>query len=143
MTNPTLLRGHFSQETAYVSPDSYPYGFTLRCKIRYWLEYKKGQGFRLVSQTTNPKKAGEVWNKPKASTYCFFSGAMFLDEKGHVQWTGLGYSSSVEEVEAFIETYKPEGDALKGAEAALAFAKRSRAQWAGARIVPSGETRVV
>jgi hypothetical protein len=138
-----LLKGHTSAETAYESPESYPYGFTLRCKIRYWLEYKNGQGFRLVSQTTNPKKAGEVWNKPKASTYCIFSGAMFLDDESHVQWTGLGYGSTVEQCEAFIEKYQPEGLALDGAKAALAFTKRSREQWANAKIVSSGEVRVI
>lgn len=63
-----ILRGHTSPETAYVVND-YPYGFTLRCKIRYWLEYRKGHGTRFCSQTTNPKVAGEVWNKPKRGIY--------------------------------------------------------------------------
>ena len=120
-----LLKGHTSAEAAHEITD-YPYGYTLRCKIRYWLEYKKNWGFRLVSQTTNPNKAGEVWNEPKASVYFLFSGAMFLDENGHVQWAGLGYGSTVEQCEAFIEKYLPEGLALDGAKAALALAKRSR-----------------
>lgn len=79
-----ILEGHVSPETAYVV-DDYPYGFRLRCKIRYWLEHKPGHGVRLVSQTTNPKRPGEIWNKPKASTYCTFSGCMYLDDNGHVQ----------------------------------------------------------
>jgi len=79
----TVLVGHNSPETAYVV-DDYPYGFRLRCKIRYWVEYKPGKGCRMVSQTTNPKRAGEVWNKPKASTYCRFGLVMMLDENGHV-----------------------------------------------------------
>jgi hypothetical protein len=83
-----ILIGHVSPETAYVV-DDYPYGFRLRCKMRYWLEYKPHTGFRLVSQTTNPKRPGEVWNKPKASTYARFGGCMYLDEQGHVQWSGL------------------------------------------------------
>ena len=29
---------HISPETAYVI-DDYPYGFRLRCRIRYWLEF--------------------------------------------------------------------------------------------------------
>src|SRR5215475_9411123 len=86
-TKMEILKGHTSPETAYLV-DDYPYGYTLRCKIRYWLEFKPGKGFRFVSQTTNPKK-GHVWNKPKASTYCRFGGCMFLDEKGHVHWAGL------------------------------------------------------
>ena len=58
-TKITVLHGHTTRETAYLVND-YPYGFRLRCKIRYWLEYKKGHGHRPVSQTTNPKVAGEV-----------------------------------------------------------------------------------
>src|SRR5437879_4527220 len=84
------LVGHTTQETAYVV-DDYPYGFRLRCKIRYWLEYKAKMGFRLCSQTTNPKKPGEVWNKPKCSTYSTL-GVMGLDEKNYVTWTGINYN---------------------------------------------------
>ncbi len=81
-----VLKGHTTQETAYTVND-YPYGFRLRCKIRYWLEHKPKQGFRLVSQTTNPKVSAEVWNKPKASTYCMLA-VMGLDGEGHVSWDG-------------------------------------------------------
>jgi len=82
-----VLSGHTSPDTAYLV-DDYPYGFRLRCRIRYWLEYKAGKGFRFVSQTSNPKR-GHAWNKPKASTYCRFGGAMYLNDDGHVTWTGL------------------------------------------------------
>src|SRR4051794_3719439 len=78
-----VLLGHTSPETAYVV-DDYPYGFRLRCKIRYWLEHKKGHGTRLMSQTTNPKVPDrEVWNKPKGSTYDELM-VMYLDAQGHV-----------------------------------------------------------
>lgn len=100
-----LLSGHTSPETAYVV-DDYPYGFTLRCKIRYWLEFKPKQGFRFVSQTTNPKRPGEVWNKPKASTYCKFGGAMFLDENEHVKWAGLSQYCSGAEAKAWSDKYR-------------------------------------
>jgi hypothetical protein len=53
---------HLSPETAYLVSD-YPYGFRLRCKIRYWLEHHPKRGTRFVSQTTNPNAAGEVWNR--------------------------------------------------------------------------------
>ena len=95
-----ILSGHVSPETAYVVAD-YPYGFRLRCQIRYWLEYKPKQGVRLVSQTTNPKR-GDVWNKPKASTYCRFGGCMFLDENDHVQWSGLTEYGDAAEIEKWI-----------------------------------------
>jgi hypothetical protein len=96
------LTGHTSPETAYTVTD-YPYGFTLRCKIRYWLEYKPKQGFRFVSQTTNPKVPTEVWNKPKASTYCLGPSVMLCDERnGHITWTGVSGYCSLDEVNAFI-----------------------------------------
>jgi hypothetical protein len=84
----TLLRGHVSEETAFVVED-YPYGFQLRCTIRYWLHTAesgsaRGQ-VRFVSQTTNPKAPGEPWNKPKPSTYRPW-GVMYEDAVGHVHW---------------------------------------------------------
>lgn len=98
------LKGHTSMETAYLVKD-YPYGFRLRCQIRYWLEFKKGKGFRFVSQTSNPKVAGIVWNKPKASTYIENAAFMYLDSKGHVQWHGQGLYSDATEARTFLETY--------------------------------------
>lgn len=83
-----ILKGHISPETAYVV-DDYPYGFRLRCKIRYWLDFHPKKGVRFVSQTTNPKRPGIVWNKEKASTYSFVAEAMYLDDDGHVKAAGL------------------------------------------------------
>jgi hypothetical protein len=85
-----VLHGHTDQDTAYVV-DDYPYGFQLRCKIRYWVETAtkgaaKGKQ-RFMSQTTNPKRPGEVWNKPKGSTYSLLV-VMYLDGNGHVQQWG-------------------------------------------------------
>jgi len=99
-----ILKGHVSPETAYVV-DDYPFGFRLRCKIRYWLEYKKGKGIRFVSQTTNPKVPGERWNKPKASTYARFGGCMFLNDEGHVRWAGLSEYSGGQEAATWKATY--------------------------------------
>lgn len=99
-----ILTGHVSPETAFVVAD-YPYGFRLRCQKRYWLEFKAKQGVRLVSQTTNPKRPGVVWNKPKASTYCRFGGCMYLDEQDHVQWSGLSEYTDAAEAAAWCEQY--------------------------------------
>lgn len=77
-----ILTGHNSPETAFVV-DDYPYGFRLRCKIRYWIEFNKSHGCRMVSQTTNPKR-GHAWNKPKASTYSRFGLVMVQADNGHV-----------------------------------------------------------
>lgn len=100
------LKNHVSAETAYVV-DDYPYGFRLRCKIRYWLDVDKchRHGIRLMSQTSNPKKPGLVWNKPKASTYCRFGGCMYLDADGHVQWTGLHEYMDTSDTTKWIEVW--------------------------------------
>jgi hypothetical protein len=83
-----LRFGHTSAETALLVSD-YPYGFSLRCSIRYWIETKKGKGMRFCSQTTNPKKKGEPWNKPHCSTYNKFAVLYIEPETGHVKWTAL------------------------------------------------------
>jgi hypothetical protein len=98
-----LLIGHISPETAYHVLD-YPYGFRLRCQIRYWVEFKPKLGFRFVSQTSNPKK-GNIWNKPKAGTYYKFGGALYLDDNDHVQFAGLSEYSTGAESTAFATTY--------------------------------------
>ena len=98
-----ILKGHVSPETAYVV-DDYPYGYKLRCKIRYWLDYAPKKGVRVVSQTTNPKR-GNIWNKPKASTYYRFGGAMVLDENNHVQFVGLSEYCDGAEAQRFEQQY--------------------------------------
>lgn len=101
----TILKGHVSPQTAYVVED-YPYGFRLRCKMRYWLEHKPKQGFRLVSQSTNPKRPGEFWNKPKASTYAKFGACMYLDDNGHVKWAALTEYCTGEEARQWSEKWR-------------------------------------
>jgi hypothetical protein len=103
--NMLLPNTFISPESAYVVAD-YPFGFRLRCTIRYWIEYKPGKGFRFVSQTTNPKKPGIVWNKPKAGTYARFGMAMYLDESGHVQHAAISEYSGFEESKRFLDLYR-------------------------------------
>ena len=102
-----ILSGHTSPETAIVI-DDYPYGFRLRCKIRYWLEHHPKRGTRFCSQTTNPKKSAiaDIWNKPKASTYADVAGAMFTDENGHVKWSGLNYYGDADACAAWLCEYR-------------------------------------
>lgn len=100
----TILKGHISPETAFRVED-YPYGFRLRCQIRYWLDCHPRKGARLVSQTSNPKKPLLVWNKPKASTYQRFAGCMYLDDNGHVQWTGVNEYDTLQECIDWFNRY--------------------------------------
>lgn len=104
------LYGHTSEATAYLV-DDYPYGFRERTQIRYWLEEKPKKGWRFVSQTLNPKTSR--WNKPKASTYSEWGGAMYLDDNGHVQWEGIGPYSDDNKILAFVRTFPQAKTALK------------------------------
>ena len=98
-----ILIGHVSPETAFLVND-YPYGFRLRCKIRYWLESSPNKGVRFCSQTTNPKR-GDTWNKEKASTYSRFGGAMYLDENNYVCWKGASEYDSLQNLIDFKNTF--------------------------------------
>jgi len=104
---------HNSPETAYIQTD-YPFGFQLRCLMRYWIEERKGKGMRLVTQTTvkafnitftnelhenraeameraiTAANAGKLqWNKPKAETYVWGLLLLGHDEQSHVATLAL------------------------------------------------------
>lgn len=100
------LIGHTSQETAFVQPD-YPYGRRLRCQRRVWVETNPRYGMRFVTQTTNPKRRGEVWNTPHAGTYSDLI-ALWVDDKGYVttdQIVNAGFYT-VEQFKAWGERNK-------------------------------------
>lgn len=123
------LYGHTSLETSYLVPD-YPYSFRLRCKIRYFIEKDAKKGFRMVSQTTNPKKSMghiDVWNAPKKTTYVNLAACMYLDENDHVQWSGISAFSEAEKILEFVQNF-PEADLSNVKDAVLvakAMAKRT------------------
>lgn len=111
-----VLTGCTSPETAFVQSD-YPYGRQLRCQRRCWLEYKKGKGFRFVTQTTDPKRAYLHWNAPKASTYQDFALLVLTDEHTdengeptHVDWIGGGVNGSYDQIEAICAAFWNEMD---------------------------------
>lgn len=106
----TPLYGHTSEETAYLIAD-YPYGFRLRCQKKVWLEYRAGKGYRLVSRTSNPKKAGLVWNKPDLSTYSAVAANLFLDDNGHCHHIGISGWEDLVKLEKFVADF-PESDAV-------------------------------
>lgn len=103
----TVLTGHTTEDTAFVQ-DDYPYGRSLRCKRRVWVETaskgaKKGQQ-RFMAQTTNPRKTIEHWNKPKGSTYSDVI-VIYLNGDDHVKTAHLGLYSKREDVAAFVEMF--------------------------------------
>ena len=139
-----ILSGHVSPETAFVV-DDYPYGFRLRCKIRYWVEFKKGHGYRVVSQTTNPKRPGEVWNKPKAGTYSPLGEVLYLDEVEHVQNAGLSYYCDAQEAQNWLDMWGT-GLPEDGRTTLEAFIRLKVAYEAGKKaqsIAPPVEVKVV
>lgn len=108
------LTGHTSPETAFVVND-YPYGFTLRCKIRYWVETTK-HGQRFCSQTTNPRKSSsvDIWNKPKKDTYNRFVTLLLDNDEtsekyGYVYHAGCSHYTEPEKVKAYLDKYIIEG----------------------------------
>lgn len=101
-----FLNEYDSQENAYLVED-YPYGFKLRCKIRFWIEYGgEKKGWRFCSQTTNPKSDQEQWNKPKYSTYSLTAMVMFLNEENHVVHDCLGEYLDENDLRQFLSAYE-------------------------------------
>ena len=97
-----LLKEQPTEEKPYLVAD-YPYGFKLRCQIRYWIETTK-RGQRFCSQTLNPKT--NEWNKPKKSTYSNIV-KVGLDEKEHITYKTFSLQWSGEkEAVAFKESIK-------------------------------------
>lgn len=82
----SILNGYTSQATAYEVKD-YPYGYTLRTSIFYWIESKAGHGDRLCTYTINPK-TGKA-NKPKCGTYSTYLYLYLDSETGHVKTGGI------------------------------------------------------
>ncbi len=89
----THKRCSIRSDGLYSSSD-YPYGFTLRCQKKVWIETDPKHGQRIVEMTSNPKRPGLVWNKPKKSTYDTLCGA-FIVEASDVG-TRYGYQNKYE-----------------------------------------------
>ena len=99
-----LIKGAVSFETAAIV-DDYPYGFRLRCKKAYWVETSESHGQRLVTRTTNPKKRGEVWNKPHAETYRMAVVLYRETSTGYIKDVSLGTFADAGDIEKFLADY--------------------------------------
>lgn len=82
--------------------ENYPYGFSQRTKIKYYIEETK-RGNRFVSQTLNPKT--ELWNNPKKSTYCDVM-VLIGDENGHITYLSCSINDDKSKAEAFLIAFK-------------------------------------
>jgi hypothetical protein len=98
------LFGHTSFESSYLVED-YPYGRQLRCRKAIWIETAtQGQAkgkMRIVYRTTNPKKSGEVWNKPHLGQYKDLILLYLDDTTGYVDYTICTSSHSLDEIAAW------------------------------------------
>ena len=98
------LYNHTSFETSYHVPD-YPYGRTVRCEIRYWIEFKEAKGFRFCYKTKNPTTDSWDTNKQKNSGYFAIAMCLYLDEKEHVTYSALSEFSEAKDIKAFVESF--------------------------------------
>lgn len=83
-----------------IAIEDYPYGFTLRTTMFMWVEFKKGKGYRIVSQTINPKN-GQL-NKPKSGVYLHYAWLEKNSENGHIVGNGFNFYG-LESIEKFSE----------------------------------------
>ena len=80
------MRFGFLEQNKTILIKNYPYGFTKRTNIKYWVETTK-RGGRFCSQTLNPKT--QNWNKPKKSTYDALK-FLVIDSTGKITTISLG-----------------------------------------------------
>jgi len=92
----TYLFGHTETNPLVIA--DYPYGFRLRCEMRYWIETNK-KGDRFMSQTVNPK-TGRL-NAPKKGTYKSVV-VMYKNDIGHVHCASVNIYKGREEVRKFV-----------------------------------------
>jgi hypothetical protein len=98
----TPLYNHNSLETAYLIED-YPYG-RLRCRMKAWLEYREGKGFRYCTQTENPKNLR--WNAIKHSTYMLVACNMYINsDNGHCEWEGVSEYTDHDKALQFVKDF--------------------------------------
>ena len=112
------LFGYTSEATAYLIED-YPYGFTLRCQKKVWIETDPKRGQRTVEMSSNPKRAGLHWNTPKKSTCDSLCAAFIVeasdvdgkkytqDDVGHVKFMRIGDGGDVAFLERYNAMYRP------------------------------------
>jgi len=96
------LYGYTSEKDSYLVED-YPYGFKLRCNIRYWIEFTPQKGYRYCSQTQDPRNGR--WNKPKKETYVLLGACLYLDSQDHVNSAGLTQYSDGSKILDFVKAF--------------------------------------
>lgn len=93
---------HRDKESAYIIPD-YPYGATLRCELRIWMDFDEKRGYRFCRQTYHPVTPRE--NKAKKDTYMPLAGFMYVGQDDRIYVLGLSEYSSKEDIQEFVQKY--------------------------------------
>lgn len=85
----------FKSSQGQHTSENYPWGYKLKTKALFFMEFNPKKGFRLVQITTNPKTGREC--KPKKSTYCD-DGLDFLyfNEENHVKRFCYSFNDTLE-----------------------------------------------
>lgn len=128
--------------TGTQSTDNYPYG-RLRCTRTMKLEFKKNHGYRIQTQTINPK-TGRL-NAPKNSTYYTYCTLIEEAETGYSK--GLTFSLNGDEaIQIFLDFLKLHKDFLtftteesQHLYAQIIASLKIGAQWMKLRIPAEGE----
>lgn len=83
--------------------ENYPYGYTMKTTMYKWIEFDTKKGFRVCSQTVNPKN-GRL-NNPKKSTYRRF--AWLTQENGRVDDGGMDlyHLTDIDKVARFMHDH--------------------------------------
>lgn len=71
----------YLKTTEKVAVENYPYG-RLKTTMYFWVEFKPSHGFRVVTQSINPKT--NKLNKPHAGTY--YPLVVLTDTDGHISF---------------------------------------------------------
>ena len=93
---------HRDKESAYIIPD-YPYGATLRCELRIWMDFDEKRGYRFCRQTYHPISLRE--NRAKKDTYMPLAGFMYVGQDDRIYVLGLSEYSGLEDIREFVQKY--------------------------------------
>lgn len=124
------------------SVNNYPYG-RMQCTRTIEVQYKKGFGYRISTQTINPK-TGRT-NAPKNSTYYPYIILHKDPETGHAKGLHFDFNSP-EQIQRFIEFLQDNKEDLIFTDeqsqdiwSSIISSIRVTAEWAKMKIAPEGK----
>lgn len=143
-----------TEENPHIDRD-YPTGFVLRCQRRTWREFRRGYGFRIMRQTSNPRADGgqnldtpSRWCTPHKSTYHLIVMFYIDSETGYIEQDIIGTYPGEKEIEKCREILAACGDNISDSDRAnltglIAAYERYQANKPEWVITPSEPMQVV